>query len=120
MGVSLDVKLSGPLFTKNVSKAVEDAILAEVIVKVDERLERSARTIKSKGRPLIGQQRNTVTRSKRELEITATSTLINPRNKGTSWVKKHLGASGYGKGIIGAMVPNVVRAAGKRIAGDLG
>lgn len=120
MGVRLDVKIDGPLFTKDVSKVVEQAVLDEVMRKVDERMERSARTTKSKGRTLIGQQRNTVTRRTGDLEFVATSTLNNPRNKGTSWVKKHIGAAGYGKGILGSMIPHVARKAAKRIAGDLG
>lgn len=120
MGVSMNVKISGPLFDKDIRKAVEDAVFDEVMQKVEERMERSARTTRSKGRTLIGQQRNTVRTSSDGLQFVATSTLNNPRNKGTSWVKKHIGAAGFGKGILGSMIPHVARKAGKRIAGDLG
>lgn len=119
MSVKFDVRQSGRFFTANMSQTVERAVQEEVLRKVAERLERSAKTRRSKGRVLVGQARNTVTVASRELEVSATSTLKAPRNKGTSWSRKHLGGPPFGKGIVGAMIPNVARKTANRIVQEL-
>lgn len=119
MSVKLDVKISGAFFNADMKRAVEEAVNAEVIRKVEERLQRSARTRRSKGRVLVGQAKNTVTITSSAMEIEAVSTLNAPRTKGTSWTRKHIGGPPFGKGIIGAMVPNVARKTANRIVQEL-
>jgi hypothetical protein len=119
MSVNLDVKITGRFFSADMKRTVEKAVEAEVMRKVGERLERSARTRRSKGRNLVGQAKNTVTVRAGTMEVEATSTLIKPRTKGTSWVRKHQGSPGFGKGIIGSMVPHVARKTAQRITQEL-
>ena len=41
---------------------------------------------------------------------------FNPRSKGTSWIRKNVGAAGYGAGILGATARNALAKAAKKIA----
>lgn len=116
----IEVALNGPLFSQNVGAVVQNAIVAEALTKVEERMERSARVRVSKGRRLVGNPRNRISQRLQGPTLEIASTLIPPRTRGTAWVRKHLGTPGYGKGIIGAMLPNVLRKLGRRIAEELG
>lgn len=118
MGKSYGVTATGPFFTKLITPTVKAAIVEETLNKVDERMARSAAATRSKGHVLVANPRNRVTRSRADLTWQASSTLLSLRRKGTSWIEKHVG-SRYGKGIIPAMLPVVIRKTADRIIGDL-
>lgn len=41
---------------------------------------------------------------------------FNPRTKGTAWLKKNIGAGGYGAGTLGSVARNALKSAAKKIA----
>lgn len=120
VNVQFDVALSGPIFSPGIDETIKRVIVDETLNKVDERIERSSKARRSKGRILVTNPKNRVTRRRQDLTLEATTTLIGRRNTGRSWVRKHLGSPGYGKGIIGAMLPRVLRKTARRLAEEMG
>jgi hypothetical protein len=104
--IDVTVKLSGGLFGKDIPKVVEQALVGEVLAKVDERMSRPRQ---GKG---LGARRNRVRTRPSGLELTVTSTRIWPRTRGTAWTKKNVG-------VVKSMAPRVMRKAAERIAGEL-
>jgi hypothetical protein len=109
--LNIDVKIKGPLFDKRIDDTVKAAMLDEVFEKVDARVARIPRSAK------LGRKNNTISSYRKDagLEQTDTieSTLNWPRTTGRSWL-------GHNMAAIRKMAPNVIRAAGRRIAKDLG
>jgi hypothetical protein len=104
MNLTATVTLKGPLFEKKITPIVEQAIIRESLHKFEERMNRGG-----KG---VGSKRNTVTQKREELVLTAETTLIRPRTRGTAWQKKNVG-------IVKAMAPRVLRATALRITEQL-
>jgi hypothetical protein len=133
--MTVTVTIRGPLFSKKIDQVVKDAIVAESLLKIQERVERPGRR--------LGRKNNRLSSRRNALVLDVASTLrdpsvtrqripsfgsgrgrrpnpqFNPRSRGTAWVRKHVGGGQYGKGIIGAMAPAVLRKTAQRIIGEL-
>jgi hypothetical protein len=110
--VDFNFTMRGPLFEKNVTDEVRHAIVGEVLDKVDQRVMRKARS------PKLGRKNNTLSskrmeQRKGEQSLQVDSTLNYPRTRGTAWVK-------YNVAMVRKLAPNVIRAAGRRLAQQLG
>lgn len=139
---SVNVTIRGPLFDKKIEGVIYAAIVEESLQKIAERIERPLKGAPGRGKGQ-GRKVNRITSRYGRLTLTASSTLrdpavrrqsipsfgrgagrrpnpaFNPRSVGTSWVQKHIGSAGYGKGIIGSMAPSVLRKTAARIIGEL-
>lgn len=105
MKSNITATLSGPLFTKNLTKVVENAIIDETIEKLGVRMERGG-----KG---LGVRSNRITRKRNGLTMDVMSTRIFPRTRGTAWTRKNMA-------IAKSMGRNVLRKTAQRICGELG
>jgi hypothetical protein len=109
--IRLDIDLKGPFFSKHIDDETKHALYVEVLDKVDQRVMRQPRS------PKLGRKNNTLESRRREAQGEVAqdieSTLNWPRTRGTSWV-------GYNMNAIRKLAPNVIRAAGRRIAAELG
>lgn len=138
MSTTLNVSIRGPLFEKNLTATVQAAIISETLDRISQELDKKAANKKR-----LGRKNNRVTNRREALVLTSTSTLrdpsirrqripsfgrgagrrknpdFNPRVKGTTWVKKNIGQPPYGKGVIGSMLPRVLRKTAERIVGEL-
>lgn len=103
--IDVNVTLKGGLFEKDIPRVVKKQIMHEVLGKLEERTKRQG-----KG---LGAQRNHISHERRGLELIVRSTLINPRVKGTAWVRKNVG-------IVRGMAPRLVNKTAQRIAEELG
>ncbi len=127
MASSMDIKVnvSGPLFTKDIVKTIEKAVIEEAIDVLDARImltgkkfstSGQAKQSKKTGRQVRGQglgvMRNTLSERRETLKSHVSSTLIPPRTVGTSWIA-------YNMGIAKSLVPRVVRKTADRIVRDL-
>jgi len=110
IALDVSVTLRGGLFEKNIDRVVEQALVGEVLTKVDERLMRKG--THGSGGQGIGVRRNIVTRRSRGLELDYGSTRRNPRNTGKAWLAKNVR-------IVKAMAPRVIRKAALRMAAEL-
>jgi len=108
---TVNVVIRGPLFSSRIDEVTRQAIVGEVIDKAEQRVMRKARS------PKPGRKNNTLSarRHQREAEqaVTFDTTLNYPRTSGVSWAR-------YNLGVLRKLAPNVVRAAGRRIARELG
>lgn len=106
--------VKGGIFNGDMPREIHDALLEEIITKVDQRMQRPYRGNR------LGRQRNTITDETtggrdapagfdEELTLKVNSTLIWPRMKGTSWTRKNIA-------IIMSMAPRVANKAATRIA----
>jgi len=103
--IEISVKVHGGLFSKDVKRAVREAMYQEALEKIGTRMERGG-----KG---LGAKRNTVTHMPDgDLQMRVSSTRIWPRTKGTSWQRKNIG-------IVRAMAPRVLRKAAERIVMEM-
>ena len=105
------ITLRGPLFSKNIPKVLGEAIITEVMEKVEKRVRRP----KKRGHNL-GRKRNPIgpgeiTRGG-GVRMTLTSSLHNPRTTGRSWTAANIAA-------IKKMVPFVIRKAARKMAAEL-
>jgi len=109
--VRVDMDLKGPFFGANVTDEVRESILSEVLDKVEQRAMRTPRS------PKAGRKNNTLSSKRHEqaaaMSLSIDSTLNRPRVTGGAWVKFNIG-------MIRKLAPNVVRAAGRRLAQRLG
>lgn len=106
MAIDINVKVTGGLFSKDISKVVRAAVYEEVIDKLATRMERGG-----KG---IGAKRNTISRPQREeLQELVKSTRIWPRTKGTSWQRKNIA-------IAKSLVPRAAKKYAERVVRELG
>jgi len=109
--VRIDVDLKGPFFAARIDDATRRAIVGEVLDKAEQRMMRRARS------PKAGRKNNTLSsrrhQSAAEQSVSVDTTLNYPRTKGTSWLRYNVGA-------VRKLAPNVIRAAGRRIARELG
>lgn len=104
--IGITVTLRGGLFSKNIPRVVEEAIVGEILTKVEERTRRGGRG--------LGAQRNVIGHERLQpLSLITTSTLNWPRTRGTAWQRKNIG-------IVRAMAPRVGRRAAERIAEEMG
>ena len=110
MNLSLDVTIKGPLVTKKVDKVVKDAIVAESLEKIRDRLTRKG--AQGSGGKGLGVKRNIITNAFRGLELEVDSTRIYPRTRGTAWLRKNTA-------IVKAMAPRVLRKTAARIVDEL-
>ena len=132
---TITVNVSGPLFSKKIDHVIKSAIVAEALMKVEERIKRPGRK--------AGRRLNRLTSRINGLTLTVDSTVrakgsrrqsfptfgrgagrrvnpdFNPRATGKAWMRKHVGSGDYGKGIIGQMLPRVLRKTTARIVGEL-
>lgn len=102
--IDVNVIVRGPLFTKKIDRVVKDALVAEVLTKVDERAKRQGKR--------LGALRNTITTHLDGLMLTISSTMDYPRTRGTSYVRHQTRA-------IRAMARRVMQKAAERIVGEL-
>lgn len=116
MSLRAEVIIRGPLFTADEKRVIELAVASETLGKIEQRLERSARARASKGRKLIANPKNTMTTRQSYMTLEAATTTRSYRNSGVSWLRKHIGAPPYSQGMVGAMLPAVLRKTGQRIA----
>ena len=111
MADPITITLRGPLFSKNIPKVLGDAIIAEVMEKVEKRVRRPKKTGHN-----LGRKRNPIgpgdIRRRDGVSMTLTSSLNWPRMSGGKWVQKNMAA-------IKAMAPRVIRKAGRRMAKEL-
>ena len=107
----LTIPLRGPIFFKDIPKVLGDAIIKEVMRKVEKRVRRP----KKRGHNL-GRKNNPIgpgdIRRRDGVTMTLTSSLNRPRMSGGKWVQKNMAA-------IKAMAPRVIRKAGRRMAKEL-
>lgn len=139
MSVTLNATVKGPLFSKKIDQVVQDAIWAETLDKIEDRILRPSK----KAQKRIGFRRNKLSPRKNRLVLEVASTLAkplpskrkgprgrkgsgtprpgwqekwpayNPRRKGTSWQATNEKAAR-------AMLPRVLRKTTERIVGELG
>ena len=115
MPITVNVKVTGGLFKRNIPQTARDALVGETLDTIHKRLMRNGRFGSGgKGR---GVRRNTVDYfvdydrgTPFALEIS--STLNPPRTKGTKWLRKNVA-------ITKAMAPRVLRKAAQRMVSDL-
>lgn len=109
--VEIDVVLRGPLFSARIDEATKRAIVGEVIEKAEKRVMRTPRS------PKAGRKNNTLSARRHQQQaaqsVTFDTSLNYPRTTGSAW-------SRYNLGVLRKLAPNVVRAAGRRIARELG
>ena len=104
----ITITLRGPIFHKDIPKVLGDAIITEVMEKVEKRVRRKGRK--------AGRKRNPIgpgnIRRHDGVSMTLTSSLNWPRTSGGKWAQKNMAA-------IKAMAPRVIRKAGRRMAKEL-
>ena len=104
----ITITLRGPIFHKDIPKVLGDAIITEVMEKVEKRVRRKGRKAGRRNNP-IGpgdiRRRDGVT-------MTLTSSLNRPRTSGGTSVQKNMAT-------IRGMAPRVIRKAGRRMAKEL-
>lgn len=104
--MDINVRLRGGIFTKNIPKVVEDAIVSEILRKVDERTQRQGRGLGARNNSIMSEARS-------PLALAVSSTRNYPRTRGTAWQRKNIG-------IVRAMAPRVGKKAALRIAEEMG
>ena len=109
--IQVDVQLKGPFFGKRIDEETRQTIYAEVLDKAEERLMRQPRS------PKLGRKNNTLSAKRygrgEDYSLDVDSTLNWPRTKGTAWTSYNIAA-------VRKLAPNVIRAAGRRLAQSLG
>lgn len=110
MNLSIDVAIRGNLVSKKVDDVVKKAIVEETLQKINERLGRKG--AEGSGGKGLGVKRNIVSRQLTGTVLTADTTKVWPRTRGTSWQRKNIA-------IIKAMAPRVLRKTADRIVSEL-
>ena len=104
----ITITLRGPIFFKDIPKVLGDAIITEVMEKV----EKEVRKRSNRGRRL-GRKRNQIgpgeIRRRDGVSMTLTSSLNWPRTSGGTWVQQNMAT-------LRGMAPRVIRKAGRRMA----
>ena len=119
--LNINVKVSGPLFTKNLTETVKKAIIAEGLKKIEERQERgTASLIRRKGTWATGRLKfqgaklNPVRRQTKglTLEILASTGSGPRRRRARKWVENNMA-------MIYRAAPSMLRSIAKRIVSEL-
>ena len=108
----ITITLRGPIFFKDIPKVLGDAIIKEVMRKVEERVRRPKKRGHNLGRKNNPIGPGDMKRDGRGVAMTLTSTLRHPRTSGGKWTQKNMAA-------IKKMVPFVIRKAGREMAKEL-
>ena len=107
--MSITVRIEG---LKELEKKLDGKFLVQP--EIEGALDTVAKRGQRGGRGL-GAQRNPIGVGQGRLTRVLTSGTHHPRQKGTAWKRKNVGAAGFGRGVLGATAQNALKKAARRM-----